>query len=357
MGFLTSGIHPVKLRSTMDEADGAVKKFYKDLETVPAVHAKAGVSDILDKVGLRAYMSGYEYARSFLPMQKIGWVPEYNYTEDVRKLLASLDVRPSKLIFNEIDRALVQGTGPPIEKLSPSLGYEDAKSVARTIIMNIYAKGMLKQWHEDGIKHCKRLAMEDMKTCPVCKGLNGKEYIVSDLLQMYNPQSHDTHPNCRCTFLPIIMISTYAPKKRKLPISSTVKERGNEATNVPLELYSMIKEIFRTSQLPFKIDFDGSMEDDYGVIGNRLKINPKTLADEDLREIVYQEQAEMMWPKVETRVTEEYVPLVEMGFASSARSWDTPKELFVNNYTAYKLKQMGRDLFSQAFFHDLEATS
>jgi SPP1 gp7 family putative phage head morphogenesis protein len=290
-------------------------------------------------------------------MTKLSWVPDYNYTDDIKQLVASLDVRPSKLVMNKIHQALEEGSGPPVEELAPKLGYDTAKSVARTVVMNVYAKGMLKQWHEDGIQHCKRLAMEDMKTCPVCRAINGKEYIVRDLLHLINPQSHDTHPSCRCTFIPIISISTYAPKKRPLPISKSLSYKGNEATNVPIEYYTMLREIFGRTKLPFKIDFDPTHDADYERVGNRLIVNPKTLADEDLREIVYQEQAEMLWPKMEPRVNKEYVPLLEYGFARSAKSWDDPKELFINNFTAYKLGQMDNDLWSQAFFHDVEATS
>jgi len=649
--FLVSRVHPLKLKLAIEDADKALKMFYKRLASLPAIHVKPELEKVLKKSGLTVYTTGTEYARSFFPLEKLGWIPPYDYHDDINKLLASLDVRPSKSIMDEIHKALEEGSGPPIDKLAPKLGYETAKSVARTVIMNIYVKGALNKWHEDGIEHVKRLAVEDLKTCPVCKGLNGKEYVVADLLELPNPQSFDTHENClvgetvvlspgtsrgrvglyqgpgvkvvfqggditctanhmfltskgfarasslrngdkilyspvlerpsisnpdydgkpapikdivaalaescsmsrrrvpisskelhgdgaffdsdidvisangfgwdagkpsisqfgnqeifdwascpqrfssernlasmlfalrdasdggvgvrgesefflrrklghsydiclptrpsvdsaiyqnssyfcsayikqlgnsqlrlanniftdhgrietseslpelvygfagliqtrkvldvhsfhlsapvydlqtqsslyianglvssncRCTYVPIINISTYAPKKDRIPLAVTVIAGGNHAEDVPIEYATVLQEALGRSRLPFNVKFDPMLKADYERRNGTLIINPKTLADEDPREIIYQEQAEELWPKVKARVTNEYAPLVRKGFARSARSWDDEHELFVNNFTAFKLRQLDNDLWSQVFFRDVESTS
>jgi SPP1 gp7 family putative phage head morphogenesis protein len=300
-------------------------------------------------------MSGREYAATFSNMEKLGWIPDdWSWQDDVREILAHLRVRPSQYILNEIHEALMKGEGPPVEKLSKRLGYEAARDVARTVMLNTYIKSALRKWDEDGIKHVKRLAIEDNKTCPLCRALNGKEYQVSELLLLPNPQSAETHVSCRCTFIPLIDISTYAPKRRKLP-DLNLKLNGAEATNVPIEIYSLLKSIMLKSRLPFNIKFNNQLKEDRRLSGGTLTINPKSLSDEDLREIIYEEQAERMWPKVEARVVSDYLPLLQHGFAKASRSWDTPKEVFVNNWVAYKLGQapMNEDLWSQAFFKDI----
>ena len=106
--------------------------------------------------------------------------------------------------------------------------------------------------------------------------------------------------------------------------------------------------------MPFKVKFDSSIHSDYERQNGTLLIHPKTLADEDPRDIIYQEEAEDLWPKAMARMSKEYVPLVRKGFAKSAKSWDNEHELFVNNFTAYKLGQLDNDLWSQVFFRSVE---
>jgi hypothetical protein len=681
MKFLVSSVHPIALRLAMDEIDTGLKEFYSKLVSLPVVHVKPELERIMKIKGLTVYKTGADYARSFFPMEKVGWVPDYNYTDDINKLLAKLDVRGTKFIMDEIHKSIEQGLGPPVEKLAPKLGYDTAKAVARTVLMNVYAKGALLQWHRDGIEHVKRLAVEDLKTCPVCRGLNGKEYAVGDLILMVNPQSFDTHENClvgetmvlapgasrgriglyqgpgvkivfeggnvtctanhmfltskgfsrasslregddilyspiferpsvgnpnydgkpspiedvvaalsksssmsrrrvpvasedlhgdgaffdsdidvvapnslgwnaddpfglefgdqqifsgtsssqgfsakgdlasmlfalrdasdggmglrsesefflgrharhpdfisiasradsgssfyqpiedpmssqiefdgqaqngfssfihrsqlgnidissiissrgyalksssdlyassnqmpsnsiafdsqflakcqsafsgkvtlrkilnvqrkalschvydlqtqsslylanglvssncRCTFIPIINISTYAPKKDKMPLTMNIKAGDNEAEDVPIEYAAVLQEMLGRSRLPFKVKFDAGIKADYERRNGTLVINPKALADEDPRDIIYQEEAETLWLGAKEKVEKEYAPMVRAGFAKSAKSWDDDHELFVNNFTAYKLGQLDNDLWSQVFFRSIE---
>lgn len=353
--FLRDPIHPVQLKAAIAAADESLRQFYKDIVTIPPEHIAHQVESVVQKSGLQAAMAGREYAASFGELTKLGWIPDdWSWQDDARRIISQLRINPSQYIMNTIHEALSRGEGPPTEKLAPRLGYDQASGVARTVFMNIYAKSALRKWDEDGIKHVKRLAIEDLKTCSLCRALNGKEYQVFELVRLVNPQSADTHANCRCTFIPIIDISTYAPKRRKLP-DMNLKLNGNEATNVPIEIYSLLKSIMLKSRLPFKIQFNNKINADWVRTGKTLTIHPKTLSDEDIREIIYEEQAEEMWPRVEHRVLKEYIPLLQYGFAKSSRSWSKPKEVFINNWIAFKLGQapMHEDLFSQAFFRDL----
>ena len=140
--FLVSSVHPIKLKLAIDDADIALKSFYKKLVNLPKSHIMPELEEVVRRVGLTAYASGSEYARSFFPMEKLGWIPDYDFNDDIKKLLAGLDVRPSKGIMDEIYKAMEEGSGPPVEKLAPKLGYETAKAVARTVNMNIYAIGL-----------------------------------------------------------------------------------------------------------------------------------------------------------------------------------------------------------------------
>ena len=209
MSWLKSPIHPTLLKTAIDDADIFLKQFYGKLDRIPLEHVLHEAGDMLHKLGLRVFQAGREYANSFSEMNKLAFVPDWDYTEDINKLLALMKVRPNRFILDEVHKALSEGTAPPVEKFAQKLGYDTGKGVARTLIMEIYIKSALRQWDEDGIKYVKRLAMEDMKTCPTCKALNGRVYSVDDLLQLPNPQSASTHVSCRCTFLPVIDITTY----------------------------------------------------------------------------------------------------------------------------------------------------
>jgi SPP1 gp7 family putative phage head morphogenesis protein len=352
--FLYDPIHPMQLRDAMEKADAALEIFYRDVATIPAEHLIGNLEDLMNVVGLQTFEAGREWARSFMNLEKMAWIPDsWNWGTDVKKMLAKMKVSPTQYVMDELHDALAEGSGPPVEKLSQKLGYEQGKNAARTVIMNLYAKSALRQWDEDGIKYVKRIAFEDNKTCPVCRGLNGTEYLIKDLLELDDPQSNATHFSCRCNFLPIMNISTYAPKKRELP-DLDINVNGNSATNVPVELYGLLKSLMLKTKLPFDIEFDNKIKEDYLRDKNKLIINPRTLADEDVRELIFSEEAEALWklPLVQKRVTEEYLPLIKGGFAKTTKSYDTDKELFVANWIAYRLGQapMNTDIWSQSFF-------
>jgi len=741
--FLEDPIHPVQMRAAIGAVDEAMERFYAEVETVPLEHIVHKLEDVVQQVGLQASMAGREYANEMTEgMVKTAWVPtDWSWQDDAKQIISHLKLKPKQYIMDKIHHALMTGEGPPVEELAKNLGYETGKAIARTVVMNIYIKSALKKWDEDGIQHVKRLEMEDNKTCPICRALNGKEYLVSELLQLPNPQSHDTHENCllgetpilapgarksyvglykgpaievvfeggrvittpnhmfltptgfassaclrkgddifyylgfegpvpganpddyrepspikdvvhslsklpgmisrsvpsspkdlhgdgmffdgnidivssngllggnaesrlskkvcedgfgwanssqtpfsrecdlasmlfamagstdcgvgirrqgfpfigreplhsnyvcltassnldasitkpfkyelsgyakahtdglcrfplsvclddvrrspfvdsvlygsrlkrstngnasllerprnnlvrnsealrygvygfskpisfdgdlgfgdtksmldslglgwgswrsprldddslddcmghteglgdvanrfsrivstrkvlevnvihpsshglhmydietssslyianglvssncRGTMTPVINISTYAPKDRGLP-DLKIKTKYNEAQNVPIEMYSMLKQIMHKGALPFNVKFDSRIKADYKRDGDDLIINPKTLADEDLRELIYSEQAEEMWPQIEQRVISEYLPLLKYGFAKTSRSWDTPKEAFINNWIAYKLGQapFNKDIWGQAFMQSI----
>jgi len=353
--FLSS-IHPIRLIDAIDKTEAALKRHYRDVAEIPLERCLETLSDDLMNVGLEASEAGREYAESFrLGMEKRGWIDfGWNYQEDIRKIIEQARIKPSQWLQNEIHKAMETGEGPPVERLSRRLGYEQARNIARTAIMNIQAKSALRVWDQDGIKHVKRIAHEDLKTCGICRALNGKEYLVAELILMTDPQSHDTHFSCRCGLIPVIDISTYAPKRRVLP-KLKITTKHNTAENVPIEIYSMLKSLMHGGALPFNIKFDKSIKADYKRQGGDLVINPKALVDEDLRELIYEEQAEEMWPQVEQRVIDEYLPLLQRGFAKTSRSWDTPKEAFTNNWIAFKLGQapFDKDIWGQVFMRSL----
>lgn len=679
MAWLTSRVHPAKLRSAIDTAEFGLRHFFGRVQSLPAAHVKPELEKLLHGVGLAAYTAGSEYARSFFPMTKLGYVVEHSYTQLIDQFLAGMDAKLPRSTLDAVQESLESGHGLPREELEGKTGYESAKGVARSVLMNVYVLGALKQWQADGVKHVKRVAMEDNRVCPVCRGLNTKEYSVAFLLTLPNPQNHDTHigclvgetmvlapgarsgfmgryegpgikvvfeggvitctanhmfltpqgfakasslregddvfyssrfkrpdgshphddwqpaaiqkvvaaltetagmsrsrvpvspeylhgdgafmnshidvissdrfvqsagqavngqkssslgfqgtsrlslssqgllatellamrdasdggmgirregqafllrhsahadevgfasssdlhasiehqlvyhgsrnmelsrqgqrgspslieldnfrnvlvcdscaqalslgsisdvnpialerssddfmgnpeplgdfgnrfsgsislrkvlriehvplathvfdlqtestlylaeglvsSNCRCSLVPIINIST---QSRGGPIHADfrrdVRVGKNEARAVPIEYVNVLEEALRGSELPFKVKFDPKLKSDYELKGGTLSIHPKTLADEDPREIIFAEAAELLWDKNKDRVEKEYRPLVEAGYARSVRSWDSAKELFTQNYTGWRLGQLDEDLWSQVFFRSL----
>lgn len=354
MAWLTSRVHPAKLKSAIDTAEFGLKRFFGKVLYHPTAHVKPEVEKLLHGVGLAAYSAGSDYARSFFPLTKLGYMQEHDYSQIIHDFLSRMDAKLPRSTIDAVQDSLDRGAGLPVEELEGKTGYESSKTVARSVLMNVYVMGALKQWSADGITHVKRVAMEDNRVCPVCVGLNGKEYSIAEISALPNPQNFDTHIGCRCIPIPIIGVSTKSKGQEIHPdFRKDIRVGKNEAAGVPIEYVGVLEDALRGSELPFKVRFDPKLKPDYELKGGVLRINPKTLADEDPREIIFAEAAQELWDKNKERVELEYRPLVEQGFAKSVRSWDTTHELFVQNFVGWRLGQLDEDLWSQVFFRGL----
>lgn len=74
--------------------------------------------------------------------------------------------------------------------------------IARTELTYIQNKSAADRYKANGIKQYKYLAALDGRTSDTCKELNGKIFNFSEMAVGVN--CPPTHPNCRCTIIPIV---------------------------------------------------------------------------------------------------------------------------------------------------------
>ena len=141
--------------------------------------------------------------------------------------------------LNEIlTRGLVQGLG--VGELARQIdgkmqsGYKNALRLARTETIHYLNDSALKAYKDSGVKKVQFWAAEDERTCPECGVLHGKEYPIDKVPVL------PLHPNCRCTYIPIVDVdaiddmlhiegeSGRAPEK----VQELVKKEYNALTDI-----------------------------------------------------------------------------------------------------------------------------
>lgn len=290
--------------------------------------------------GKQAMLGGRSYAISCLPdLTKSAQIFNWDITKDIDEMITGMGIPANKKAARLIHEHLMESLPPPIHELSQMMDFEQAKAIARTVMMNIYVKSALRRWDEDGIIQVRRMEMRDKKTCPICRALNGKLYDISDLLGRIYPLSEDTHPNCRGTFIPIISLATYSPKQRSIPLAVDIQAGKSTATNVPVELQPWLSRFLRQFPDTVDIEFDPRIPEAYSWKASKVKINPDALVDQDVREIILEALSDQLWPKLEEKFKKEYLPLITAGLAHPAKSFTTQEELFANNYIQYRMGQ------------------
>jgi SPP1 gp7 family putative phage head morphogenesis protein len=347
-----SDIHHPQLKNSIVSVDKEVRKIYKKSAELPIEHVVDGVREKLRRHGKDAYMAGKLYASSFIPLSKTAGLINWNYTQDIDKIVNNLGYKPNKWLRDQVHDAIRFGEGPPVQAISHKMGYDQAKEVARTAMMNIYTKSALLKFEENGITHVKRLEFNDKKTCPICKALNGKEYLISDIIDLEQPLTSDSHPACRGTFLAVIDESTFTPSGDKVPETINVRINNNMAIDVPTGLRPIINVLLKSEESLPDIFFDKELKSAHLYKDNKIIINPKSTKDEDPREIVHEIIARRKWPELEKKFISDYMPELETGFARAEKSFDNPEELFIENYKAWKLKQMDDDLFTNMWMFE-----
>lgn len=79
------------------------------------------------------------------------------------------------------------------------------RTVVRNTTVNAYAKTQIVEWDENGIIEVERHCIDDARTCPICRALcaPGRNiYQIKDLLQLDDPITYFSHPQCRDFFTP-----------------------------------------------------------------------------------------------------------------------------------------------------------
>lgn len=348
--FAADDLHSL-LKLGIADMDRLVYGLYREREgSAPWWQIVMPIEAQLQNCGYKAVCGGREYASSFsVGFQKTAQILDWDYRTDIEEMITGMGYPASRKAMDIVHEAMEGGEAPPIHELNQLMAYEQAKAIARTVMMNIYVKSALRKWEEDGITRVKRMEMRDKKTCPICKALNGKEYELGDLVNLMFPLTQDSHENCRGTFIPLISLELYDPKVREIPLAVDFEVGISKATNVPIEIKPWLRNFLKNLDVPMQVTFDPTMKESYKWDGFDVAINPDSLEDEDPREIILQSIADQIWPEFETNFTDEYIPLIKSGLAQPAKSFKTHKELFTNNYMSWKMGQ-DPDAFSNTWW-------
>jgi len=204
--FSYDDVHEL-LKSSILDMDNVVQEIHTSKEGGD-VSWKEAASPYYEKMcqcGHNAMLAGQQYASWFDPdLSKSAFDFDWDYRSDIDQMAGGLGIPVSKKNVDTLHRALANGEPIPTRELEKDFDYEKAQDVGRTVMLNIYAKAALRRWDGDGIVHCRRIEMRDRKTCPICRSLHGKQYVIREVLNQLYPQSHDTHPRC---LLPGTMVS------------------------------------------------------------------------------------------------------------------------------------------------------
>ncbi len=336
------------LKMAVIDMETAIDRLWKDKKEQGASWADVSIpfSSEVGRCAENAAVAGNQYATWFNPeLWKEAFDFGWDFQDDIQKMTAGLGIPVNRKNLDTLHRALTGGEPVPTHELEQTLGYEKAKAVGRTVMLNIYNKAALRRWAKDGLLRVRRMEMRDRKTCPLCRALHGQEYLIQDLLERTYTLTEDSHPSCRGTFIPVLDMAVYDPEKREVPTAMDFEIDGSRAENVPLEVKPWLYSFLKGSPLPMNIVFDENLPEAYTWEGFDVTINPSAIRQEDPREIILHSIADQVWDTVNEKFSEQYIQLIMDGSAAPAKSWITKKELFINNYIAYR---MGQDQYPKS---------
>jgi len=172
------------------------------------------------------------------------------------------------LIEEEKDRIEERFTGSELKKAMQGVWGKYRyilERIVRTETMGAFTRVQLKTWFDMGIKEVTRHAVNDNRTCEICKQIckPGNRFLIEDLLKLDNPLIEDpdnpgellTHPNCRDWFTPI-----YDTTKAELSYynlfgedpdfksAEEVKYKHSLVKSVPIDYRDSIENILREVQ-------------------------------------------------------------------------------------------------------------
>ena len=290
--------------------------------------------------------AGRRWARQFFPErrhEKLGAYYDWDLNQDIDDILRSINERPSPTVSRLVHEALAKGQHPQkvIKELARLRGIEDARDIARTVMMNIYAKGALREMDNHGYTHAIRMEHDDDRVCPVCFSLRGQVYDVGYLLTLPNPLTNDTHPRCRGSFVPLVnedLVTPDPPGTRYVETFKTAS--GRTIQDAPIEYAMYLKRFFLRNLLPFDVVFDRKLPVDSRLKGSLLSIRPRALIDQDPRDLILEVWARKLWPKYREVFENEYLLMTKMGLVHPSKTVRTAQDYFVSEFTAFKTHQL-----------------
>lgn len=294
-----------------------------------------------------AMEAGRRWAAAFIPpkaMEKAAGYFDWDLDRDIDAIVKTTREQPSPEINRAVHQALLRGHHPNtvVNKLAKTYQIDRARDIARTVMLNIYAKGALREMARHGYEEAIRKEIDDHKVCATCKSIDGKRYLIDRLVDLADPLTHDTHPRCRGTFIPVIN-----PALVKADAKGTVEHtrsfptaNGKIVKNVPNEFTTFLRRFLHKQDLPFHVVFDPSLPVDSRMSEEVLHINPKALTDQDPRELILEAWAHKLWPKYQDRFENEYLLMTKMGLVRPSKTVKTPKDYWLSEFVAYKTNQL-----------------
>lgn len=284
--------------------------------------------------------AGKKWAEQFLPISKKTSVNiKIDISKLIEKTIAEIGDRVTKLLLGD--------KGKNIKKSTLT---EHGKSIIRKNVVETYMKSALDTWKKRGVDYCKRVELDDLKTCQLCIYLNTKEYEIDYLLSLDNPLTHDTHPNCRGAFVPIINnISKIYKSYNEEPVTFNMSTKNVELQDAPIEYKPWLEQFFDRVTAPFKIIFSNDIKSDYELKSDKLIINPLALHDEDPREIITEAMAKKVPKNIVKKTIKDYKNMMELGLVIPPLYTNDDEELFKELYQQYLLNQLD-DLYEVVYF-------
>jgi len=118
---------------------------------------------------------------------KEGFKKNYTIKQIEKKVSESIDFK---------DRLRINENG---EKVLSVASQNRPNMIARTEASRLANEGLLNHYQDNKIEKVQFLAALSERTCPICEGLSGQIFTISESHGML-----PIHQNCRCTFLPVV---------------------------------------------------------------------------------------------------------------------------------------------------------
>lgn len=308
--ILTSSVHPLRLRSALSSI------------LAVAELPRGPTAKLLRPLVREVAKAGHEWAGSFLGMTKTAFlVGSYDVDEDLDKMLTVLKA-------SNKERSYVKSMLP---QNSPKIVHGHNRTIARTATMNIYCKSALIEYKEDGLTHVRRMGVHDDRISPICRALNGTIHRIDRLLSYELPQSHDSHFNCRCTFVPFFDVGGYKPIHRDIP----TRLNFLKYENAPREFEPWLRGIAKNITFDKVIFKPLPHEHMTKVEGNILFLN--LLDESDPRDTILEEEAKKVF---DPKSFKEIQKMTDAGMVHPEKTHETPLEHFSHLFVAYKLNQL-----------------
>ena len=175
--------------------------------------------------------------------------------------------------------------------------------IVRTESMGAFTRSELLEWKKQGFEEVERHAMNDNRTCEICRQLAkpGNRYNIDDLLALDNPQILDpehpdqfiSHPKCRCYFIPLHDVTSIDLAYYKLTgkdpdfvSAGKVKYKGGEVSNIPVDYKESVDNILLDVKPQRNIKFENDITNDEEWLRDTISdFKRKGYSDEDAKDM------------------------------------------------------------------------